>query len=187
MPLHYAIGLLLLFYFLLVIEFFLPSGGLLGAAAVAALIAAVVVAFSHSVSAGIAISLFALATTPLVLWGVIKTWPHTPIGRRMLNRRPGDTNNTPHQRTTADGTPIEQLVGHRGVAKTDLLPGGLVAIDSQKMDAVSTGMPIDAGTDVIVIKTDAGKIHVRAASPEELGDDRSGTQSPPSLESFDFD
>lgn len=185
MSLIYAVLLLLLFYFLLVLEFFLPTGGMIGAAALAALVASVLVAFSHSVAAGVTILLIALATTPIIFLMMVRIWPHTPIGRRMLNRRPGELKEIVPKRTSR-GTPLEELVGRIGIAKTDLLPSGLVTIDSQKLDAVSIGMPIDAGSRVIVTKTDTGKIHVRAALDDESEDEAEEPRSPASLE-FDLE
>jgi hypothetical protein len=68
----------------------------------------------------------------------------------------------------------------------------MVVIDGKKIDAISTGMPIDAGTTVIVTNTDAGRVHVRAATDEDRIDQTEPTpQSPPSLEesldSFDIE
>lgn len=191
MSLYYSIALLVLFYFLLIIEFLLPSGGMLGAAAAATLIASIVLAFTHSVVGGVAILVIAFATAPLVFLGMVKIWPHTPIGKRMLNRRPGEVTTAAPERTTASGTPLQELVGRIGIAKTDLLPSGLVSIDTQKLDAVSTGMPIDAGSRVIVTSIEAAKIHVRAAREDDTDKKTDGPQSPPSLEkpleSFEFE
>lgn len=191
MTLYYAIALLVAFYLMVVAEFFLPTGGMLGAGAVAVLVAAVAIAFSHSTTAGISVGVFVVLTTPLVLIGMVRAWPHTPIGRRMLNRRPGQSNDAP-PRTTARGTAMDQLPGHVGKAVTNLLPSGLVSIDGEKLDAVSIGMPIDAGSSVIVTSVDAGRIHVRPATDEEAsGQTDAKPQSPPSLEksleSFDFE
>ncbi|MFK8111734.1 MAG: NfeD family protein [Rubripirellula sp.] len=194
MTLVYAIGLLLAFYLLLVAEFFLPTGGLVGGAAVAALIAALFLAFSHSMLAGVVMSVVVLVTTPLVFYGLLVAWPHTPIGRRMLNRRPGERAER-KQRKTADGTPLEQLVGRIGQARTDLLPSGQVLISGNKLDAVSTGMPIDAGSDVIVTSVEARRIHVRLVTEEDRVENPPEAdqtpQSPPSLEgpleAFDFE
>lgn len=191
-PLFYVLALLIAFYLLIIAEFFLPTGGFLGAAAGAALIAAIVIAFSHSVTAGASLVLFVLVTTPLVLIGMLRAWPHTPIGRRMLNRRPGEATTEPPKRITSQGTPMEELVGNTGTAKTDLLPSGLVMIDGEKIDAVSTGMPIDAGTTIIVTSVEVGHVHVRAATDEDRLDRESPPpQSPPSLEesleSFDIE
>lgn len=191
MPLYYAIVLLLLFYLFIVGEFFLPTGGLLGAAATVSVLAAIVIAFTHSMTAGFTVVFFVAATTPALFMFMIRLWPHTAIGRRVLNRKPGETTSGSLERTMADGTPISELVGQIGVAKTDLLPSGMVRINSQKIDAVSTGMPVDIGTMVVVTKVHAGKIHVRPALEHELQEPSNVPESPASLEkpleSFDIE
>jgi membrane-bound ClpP family serine protease len=192
MTLLYVIALLIAFFLLLILEFFIPSGGILGIGAGAALVAAVVIAFSHSLEAGIGVIVFVLATTPFVLFGLVRLWPHTAIGRRLLNRRPGQLADGPPRKTTSRGKPIDELVGSIGTAKTDLLPSGLVLINGEKLDAVSTGMPIDTGTKLVVISVEGGRLHVRAASDEDLaGKEEPPPQSPPSLEgsldSFDIE
>jgi membrane-bound ClpP family serine protease len=192
MTLFYVIALLIAFYFLMVAEFFLPTGGVLGTGAVALLVAAVVIAFSHSMVAGISVVVFVLLTAPFVLFGMVRIWPHTAIGRRMLNLRPGEATVDPPKRTTSQGIPIEDLVGRIGTAKTDLLPSGLVVIEGERMDGVSTGMPIDAGTTLVVTSVDGGRVHVRAATDEESsGQEQPPPQSPASLEksleSFDIE
>lgn len=192
MTFFYAALLIAAFYLLLIGEFFLPTGGVLGTAAAAALIAAVIIAFSHSIWTGIGLVAFISATTPLLVIGLLKAWPHTPIGRRMLNRRPGDMAAAPPQKVTAKGTPLDDLVSRIGIAKTDLLPSGLVAIDGESIDAVSTGMPIDAGKQIIVSSVEAGHVHVRMATPEDLqSNEPTLPKSPASLEdpleSFDIE
>lgn len=184
MTLFYAIGLLVVFYLLIVAEFFLPTGGILGISSVAVLAAAIGIAFSHSVVAGTSLIFFVAITTPLVIFGMLKVWPHTPIGRRMLNRRPGEPTADPPKRTTPRGTPLEQLVGQIGVANTDLLPSGQVVIDGEKIDAVSNGAAVDRGKKIIVTSVDAGRVHVRIAHDDELSEDRPQNvpQSPASLE-----
>lgn len=193
MTLFYAIALLVLFYLLIVAEFFLPTGGILGISSVAVLAAAIGIAFSHSVFAGATVILFVTVTTPMVIFGMLKAWPHTPIGRRMLNRRPGDPVAEPPKRTTSRGTPLDQLVGRTGTAKTDLLPSGQVEIDGEKIDAVSNGVAIDKGMPVVVTSVEAGRVHVRPAHEDELNPEgaQSLPQSPASLEesldSFDVE
>jgi membrane-bound ClpP family serine protease len=84
------------------------------------------------------------------------------------------------------------LIDEVGTAKTDLLPSGMVMIDGEKIDAVSIGMPIDAGTKVVVTSVDAGRVHVRAASKDDVSEEHpAAPQSPASLEksidSFDVE
>ncbi|QDT04456.1 hypothetical protein K227x_28470 [Rubripirellula lacrimiformis] len=199
MPLLYSVLLLLLFYLLLVGEFLLPTGGLMGFAAVAALISMLVIAFSHSMAAGVTMSIIVLISSPILMFGLVRIWPHTPIGRRMLNRRPGELASPPTARTTRSGIPLDKLVGRTGIAKSDLLPSGMILIDGEKLDACSIGMPIEAGHSVIVTRFVAGRIQVRRLTEEEqqsaatdsIGDSMVVPQSPPSLEqsleSLDFD
>lgn len=168
MPLYYAIGLLVLFYLLIVVEFFLPSGGIVGLGAAATAVAAIVIAFSHSSTAGGSMLLFIAASTPVLFFLLMRVWPYTPVGRRILNRTPGMTAPPAAERTTARGTPLREFVGRIGVAKTNLLPSGVVVLDDQKLDAVSMGMPIDAGTHVIVARIQGSRVQVRPADPEEL-------------------
>tara|TARA_R110002049_G_scaffold285698_1_gene466784 strand:- start:212330 stop:212962 length:633 start_codon:yes stop_codon:yes gene_type:complete len=175
MPLYYAIALLLIFYVLLVGEFFLPTGGLMGVGAVLAASAAVVIAFTHSTTAGVSMLMVIAATTPVVFMAAVRLWPHTPIGRRILNRRPGELDGGP-QSKLADGTPLSELIGCKGHAITDLLPSGQVSIGSRKVNAVSTGMAIDRGTAIEVVKVTAGKVQVRPAA-QEAPENTSGNQS----------
>ncbi|MDG2220618.1 MAG: NfeD family protein [Rubripirellula sp.] len=193
MTLFYVVGLLALFYLLVVAEFFLPTGGFLGVTAVAMLAAAIGVAFSHSVVLGVGVILFVSLTTPLVLFGMLKVWPHTPIGRRMLNRRPGEVAADPIPRTTRRGTPLADLVGRIGRATTNLLPSGQVELGGEKIDAISIGTAIDRGSHVIVVSVETGRVRVRTAVEEELSYESSDSvpQSPQSLEesleSFDIE
>ncbi|MAI73728.1 MAG: hypothetical protein CMM01_22910 [Rhodopirellula sp.] len=187
----YSLLALLIFYILLVGEFLLPTGGLLGVMAVAALTSAVVLAFKFSMAAGISVSIFIAISSPFFIMFLIRIWPNTPVGRRMLNLKRGQTTQPPC-RTTSSGTPLDELTGQRGIAKTNLLPSGLVTIKGEKIDAVSTGMPIDAGSQIIVVKIDTGHVQVRELSKDELEVNDASEPSPTklledSLDSFDFE
>jgi membrane protein implicated in regulation of membrane protease activity len=109
-----------------------------------------------------------LVTTPLLFAILIRLWPKTRIGRMMLNRETLDADSTPPEPTTLDGTPLSELVGRIGTAASNLLPSGQVRIDGHKSDAVSTGLPIDAGTLVVVVRVYSGKLQVRAANETEV-------------------
>lgn len=189
--LTYSLLMLLIFYIVLIGEFLLPTGGILGAITVASLIASIVFAFKSSMLAGFCVTGFIILTTPVFIVFLIRIWPDTPVGRRMLNIRPGQTADLP-RKTTTTGTLLHDLVGQHGVAKTNLLPSGLVTINGEKVDAVSTGMPIDAGTRIIVTKVDTGHLYVRELTSEEPPSQMPpAPTSPPlledSLESFDFE
>ena len=116
----------------------------------------------------------------------MQIWPHTPIGRRILNLRPGKRERRVTNHLTRDGGPLDGLIGKRGVAKTELLPSGLVVIEDHKYDAISYGEPIEQGSKVAVASITAGKIHVRLVTEDEgqqpghVSSD--GVQSPAALE-----
>jgi len=150
--------MLVLFFGLLALELFIPSGGLLGVAAAAALIAAIVIGFMHSLSAGAAIVVGAAVLVPIVVSIGLRIWPSTPIGRRMLTLNPeADARREAELRAER-----EAIVGKKGIAKSNLLPSGLIEVDGVRMDAISLGMAIDAGQLVEIVSVSAGKIRVRA-------------------------
>ncbi len=191
MPLTYSIALLALFYLLLIGEFFVPSAGMVGVAAVITGLTSVTIAFTHSVAAGCVVSGTILVSTPAILFAMIRYWPHTVIGKRILNRRPGQIDE-PTESRLRGGQKRKDLVGQTGVAKTDLLPAGLVVINGQRLDAVSEGAAIDAGQTVKVISTVAGKIRVRMVEPDDQPvstdtPDRTPTAIETTLETLDFD
>lgn len=180
MPPNASIFMLCVFYLLLIAEFFVPSAGVIGVAAAVAAIAAVVIAFVHSVAAGATTFLLVSLTTPVILVLMIHVWPKTAIGRRILNRQPGQvTTSTATDRRLPNGLPLASLEHQVGSAVTDLLPSGLIEVQGQRLNAVSIGIPIDAGVRVIVTKIQAGKIHVRPALESEINPDDADQTPPP--------
>lgn len=161
MTLLHAVGLLLLFFALLALELFIPSGGLLGIAAAAALIGAIVIGFLHSMATGASILVGSVVLVPVIVSAGLKIWPRTPVGRRMLTLDPeADAAREAELRAER-----EAIIGKTGIAKTDMLPSGLVEIDGVRMDAVSVGMVIDRGQSVEVVSVTSGKIRVRPIEP----------------------
>ncbi|MEP4684797.1 MAG: NfeD family protein, partial [Rhodopirellula bahusiensis] len=134
---------------------------------VAAAITAVLIAFTVSLNFGLAIVLALLVLTPILLSIVLRFWPQTAIGKEILNRRSNGTESSAPVAAAPDGTPLVDLIGRYGVAASDLLPAGRVIIDGHKVDAVSTGMPIDKGAPIKAVRTQSGKLQVRLATSEE--------------------
>jgi membrane-bound ClpP family serine protease len=169
MPPLSSILILGLFYLLLLVEFFLPSAGVIGAAAAVAAIAAIVTAFLHSMTAGVTVFALVTVTTPIIIALMIHVWPKTAIGRKILNRQPGQvTVSTMSDRRLPNGNPLASIVNQVGIAVTDLLPAGLIQVDGQRLNAVSIGVPIDAGSHVFITQIQAGKIQVRPALSTEV-------------------
>ena len=67
------------------------------------------------------------------------------------------------------------MLGRRGVALTVLHPAGVAQIDTQRVDVVSEGGYIDAGTPVVVIADEEYRRIVRAVEPGE-------SEAPPASE-----
>ena len=191
MQLTYSLALLAVFLVLLVGEFFVPSGGLIAVVATICAFTSIAIAFTHSSYAGVAVTGVIGLSTPAVLYLMVQFWPQTPIGRMILNRRPGQTD-VPVESRLRSGEKRKDLVGRLGISKTDLLPSGLVEIDGKRVDAFSDGSPIDAGTRVIVTKVSAGKIRVRQAveadiEPERVATERKTEAIEATLETLDLD
>lgn len=188
MTLLYVAVLVVACYALLVTEFFVPSGGVIGFAAAVAAVTALFIAFTHSLNAGLGTLLLFLASTPAVMVTLVRLWPRTAMGRRMLNRDP-DRPDEAAVPTTPQGTPLAELVGRLGVARTDLLPSGQVVIDGEKLDAISD-VAIDRGTPIVVNRLMGFRIRVRPATEEELrrqdGSQPSG-RTAEALESLDLE
>jgi membrane-bound serine protease (ClpP class) len=176
-PWAWAILLLMVGFGLAVMEVFIPSGGILGFLAICSVIAAITVGFMDGRTwVGFGILTAAVFGVPAAVILALRWWPKTPLGRRMLLRVPSDADVLP------DGPrqqKLKQLVGRIGVAKSKMLPSGLVAVDGRKVDAVTEGMPIDMGTRVRVLQVHGNRVVVRPVDGESDGGDESDTLSRP--------
>ncbi len=175
MTLLHSAGLFLTFLVLLVAELFIPSGGFLAIAAIAALIAAIIIGFLHSMMAGAAVLVSACVLVPIVVSLGLRIWPRTAIGRRMLNIDP----DAEDPEESALQQRRDAMIGKTGVAKTDLLPSGLIELDGRRLDALSLGMAIDRGQGVVVVNVVGGTIYVRPTDTPEEANPPNGT--PPNV------
>ena len=157
--LFWAILLLLLGISCLVLEMFIPSGGLLGVLAALSIVGAITLAFMSGPVQGLVMTLFVTMLIPIMLGVAVKFWPETPLGRLILLRRPQGADEVLPQ-TEAYRT-INALIGKRGVAKSVMLPSGVVTVEGKSYDAVSNGLPIEPGQNVRVIGIDTQRLVVR--------------------------
>ena len=164
-PLVWPIVLMLLGIGLVCLEIFIPSAGLLGVMATAAVVASIIMGFMHSTALGTILVLVATLVLPLIVGLGIKVWPHTPIGKMILIKRPESEKEVLPD--TAEYGLRERLVGKTGVAKTELLPSGDVVIDGQVYDAMSNGVAISAGHSVRVVDVNTQRLVVRPMSAAE--------------------
>ena len=163
-PWAWAILLLVVGLALVVLEVFIPSGGILGFLAACSIIAAVAVGFMDGRPwVGSAILVTAVFGIPLAVILALHWWPRTPLGRRMLLGTPTDDEVLPDR---ARRRKLKELINQVGVAKSKMLPSGAVTIDGRTIDAVSEGMPIDAGQRVRVIDVHGNRVVVRPVDDE---------------------
>ena len=139
-------------FLVIFIELFVPSAGILGIVAAACLISGIVLGFMDSARTGFFLMLAVSITLPLMFSVMVKIWPHTPTGRRILIGPQAREDVVP----TGDYyDELNSLIGRLGIAKTKMLPSGIVIIDGKKFDAVTDGLPMEPG-DTIKVSTVKG-------------------------------
>ena len=150
---------------LAILEIFFPSAGILGFLSAASILAAIILGFQVGDSNfGFVILLVALVGLPTVVVAAFKYWPRTAIGRRILLMEPEDGDEILPDDPRKDH--IRSLIGQIGQTKCKMLPAGAIIIDGRTVDAVSEGMPIDAGCQVRVIEVRANRVVIRPISEE---------------------
>lgn len=155
-------GILLIF-----LEIFVPSGGALSVMAAICVIAAVVTAFQQGFLIGTVTLFVATVMVPLAISLGIKWWPHTPLGKLILAKRPESAEEV---LPDTDEYHRHRLVGADGVAVTDLLPSGDVRFEGRLYDAVSNGVAINRGQAVRVVDVNTQRLVVRPLSDREVAE-----------------
>jgi len=165
-PLGWAVLLLLLGLALLALEIFVPSAGILGFLAALAVIAGNAIAFMEGPVYGVAVLGVTAILFPLVIAAGFRWWPHTPIGRLVLIQRPENPDDVLPESEEYRG--LRALIGQYGVARSTMLPSGAVRIEGRMYDAISEGVPVDAGQQVKVVDVRTNRIVVRPVAEGEL-------------------
>ena len=127
---------------LAVMELFIPSGGLLALLAMLSIVGGVVAGFVHDPVLGSSLFAVVVIGGPIGLAAALKWWPKTAIGQRVLLREQSSDDVLPDIPETRT---LKTLVGHEGVAKSKMLPSGVISIEGRTVDAFSEGMPIEPG------------------------------------------
>lgn len=156
-PFSWSLILVGIGFFVIFLELFLPSAGILGITAAACLISGIVLGFMDSARTGFFLMLAVSATLPIMFSVMVKIWPHTPIGKRILIGPQAREDVVP----TGDYyDEIQSLIGRLGIAKTKMLPSGIVVIDGKKFDAVTDGLPMEPGDTIKVSAVKGNRIVV---------------------------
>ena len=155
--LTWAVLLLSLALALLVLELFVPSGGLLGLLSGLGIVTSIVLVFRESATLGTFYLIGLAILLPLILVAMVRYWPHTAVGRMMLNIPPPGTEQPPSE----VDNPLEDLIGKIGQAKSKMLPSGAILIDGRTYDAFSGGFAVETGDTVEVVRVEGNRIMVR--------------------------
>jgi membrane-bound ClpP family serine protease len=113
---YWAFLLLAIGLFAVVLELFVPSAGILGIVAGILIVTSVVLGFMESVSYGVIVLTAAVVTIPGLLALMVKVWPYTPLGKRILLKdlKPEDV--LPNYIENKEQK--ERLEGQLGIAQT---------------------------------------------------------------------
>ncbi len=135
-----AAGLLLLF-----LEMFLP-GMIAGIVGALLLMVSVGKAYEfYGAAGGNTALIVALLASGALWWWWATHFQNTRFGRSMTLQDTGSGSSVTHDLTA--------LVGSSGTALTTLRPGGTVLIAGKKVDAISDGELIEAGTAIRIIRS----------------------------------
>jgi membrane-bound serine protease (ClpP class) len=158
---------------LAVLEVFFPSAGILGFLSACAIVASVVVGFRQSHQTGFIMVMVAVVGVPAVVIAGLKVWPHTAMGRRILLMASDEQDVLP---SDPEIERLRSLIGQVAETKCKMLPAGAIVVDGRTFDAISEGMPIEAGQPVRIIEVRAHRVVVRPleddAPPEPPRDDQ---------------
>jgi membrane-bound ClpP family serine protease len=166
MELTWAYLLIVFGLALLAGELFLPTGGLLFLGAGIAVAAGVVMIFYYGDAATGLLTLVAVfVLAPVIMAGAINLWPRTALGKRLV--QPG-----PEEDATVATLPVnlelEQLRGRYGKALSDLRPSGVADFDGKRVDVMSEGLLVPAGSWLKCIDVKAGRVLVRKVDAPDL-------------------
>ncbi len=147
-----------------VMECFIPSAGLLGLLSFGCLVAAVWMLFEINTTAGW-ISLIASAVTiPVLLAIMLKAFPHTFIGKKLIMANPQTATGSQLTYDPARDANPQSLIGAQGLAITALRPVGICRIGDHRAECLSVAGTIEPGTPVRVESVSGIEVKVRVVS-----------------------
>ncbi len=172
MPLWVSFGLIGVGILAIFIEIFVPAAGLIGLGGGGMIVAGVVLGYVyHDPLTGTIVLFTALIVTPAAIVLGLKTFPKTPLGRRLILGDQGT--NAPRRRDAPSGGPTSTLVssialpaaalekGDEGEALSTLRPSGTARFGKLKLSVVTSGEYIERGTPVRVVRVEGNRVIVR--------------------------
>jgi membrane-bound serine protease (ClpP class) len=149
---------------LLLLEIFVPSFGILGIVGILSLISGVVLA---AYDRGNAMTLLGIAVlvAAVVVAIFVRYFKHRGVWNRFILK---DTLNTQSGYNSHDEK--REMIGKAGVALTPLRPAGVILLEDKRVDVVTNGEFIVAGTQVEVIAIEGIRVVVKQAPPPSEGE-----------------
>ena len=141
---------------LIVAEVLFPSFGLLSLLSISCYVAAVIKAFAIGETQGYAALGMVVVAAPLTIWAGFQVLRHTSFGSRLILKGPEESEVT----GSGSNQRLQGYLGREGVAATDLRPSGAVDIEYDRIDAVSDGDFVEAGTKIRVVYVEGNRLVV---------------------------
>ncbi len=150
-------ALLVVGFVLIALEVFIPGGVVGGVGAVALVIAAGVALRAFPGFLGVLASIGAVFFTvaAVVVW--MKIFPRTRMGRSL-------TVATDLQDAHSEAENLAVLVGQAGLALSSLRPAGFAQFGERRVDVITRGEALPAGTPVQVVLVEGNRVVVEAVS-----------------------
>jgi len=138
----------------IIAEIILPSGGILAIAALGVFGYSLFIVFKEiSVTIGFFFVTADLILIPVLVIVGLKLLARSPVTlRKTLSREEG---------VSSQSSELENYVGTRGNAVTDLRPAGIAVINGKRVDAVTRGEYLEKNTAIIVTAVTGNQIVVR--------------------------
>lgn len=158
---YWVIGLFILGLLLLTIEIFIPGFGVFGIAGIISVIGSIIMAYPTPEQALLSI-VIALLASGAIMYVLLKYLIKTPVFDRIILSTKQDKSKG-YVASTGD---TASYFGKEGTAITPLRPAGAGEIDGKRLDMVTEGEFVPAGSRIKVIKVEGGKIVVKKIGKE---------------------
>jgi membrane-bound serine protease (ClpP class) len=140
---------------LILAEILFPSFGILSVLATVAVVVSVALAFQESTSAGLVFLVATAILVPLVIVGGFRIFPKSPVGKHMVLEGLSFDSQAGVDKTLAE------LLGQRGTLDADCRPAGIARFDGRRIDVVTRGEWVTAGTQIEVIEVQGNRVIIR--------------------------
>lgn len=147
------IVLVIVGFLMIAAEVFVPGLvlGMLGGLCLVASVILCYVDFGPLIGTVAAAGLMVFTIVGLFVW--LNVFPRTPLGKKLLLRRPLESNNPDK---------FSSLIGAEGQSLTPLRPAGTALINGRRVDVVTESDFIEAGKPIEVIFQEGVRVVVRA-------------------------